>query len=131
MKILQNVTGLSIITFGCKLFLFALILLSLALYGCGKKQIVAHGLKYAKPLPKQSTFIPDQRDLGHLLVRTAQQQIGSPYLWGGNAPERGFDCSGLVWWVYRRHGIGIPRVTHEQKRAGRGVKSFRPGDLVF
>jgi len=131
MKVLQNVTGLGMITFWCKLFLSALILLSLALYGCGQKQFVTQRQKYTKPLPKQSPFIPDKEDIGHLLVKTAHQQIGRPYVWGGNTSEKGFDCSGLVWWVYRRHGIGIPRVTHAQKQAGKNVKSFRPGDLVF
>jgi len=135
MKVLHNVTGPGIVIFGCKLLLSAMILLSLALYGCGKKQIVTQGPKYTKPLPKQSPSIPDKKidkkNLGNILVMTAKRQIGTPYLWGGDAPERGFDCSGLVWWVYRRHGIGIPRVTHEQQRAGRGVSDFKPGDLVF
>ncbi len=118
-----------------KLFLCALIFLAFTAYGCGKKQIVTHGLKYDKPLPKQSTVIPDKKidkkNLGNMLVMTAKRQIGIPYLWGGNAPERGFDCSGLVWWVYQRHGIAIPRVTQAQQRAGRGVNDFKPGDLVF
>lgn len=135
MKVLQNVTGRGNIAFGCKLLLSALIVLSLALYGCGKKQIVTQRQKYAKPLPKQSPLIPDKKidkkNLGNLLVMTANRQLGRPYLWGGNAPEKGFDCSGLVWWVYRRHGMGIPRVTHAQKKAGRGVNDFKPGDLVF
>ncbi len=118
-----------------KLFLCALFLLALTAYGCGKKQIATPGLKYAKPLPKQRTVIPDKKidkkNLGDMLAMTANRQIGKPYLWGGNAPERGFDCSGLVWWVYRRHGIEIPRISHAQQRAGRSVNDLKPGDLVF
>lgn len=67
------------------------------------------------------------------LVRTAAEQIGRPYRFGGRSPESGFDCSGLAWWVHRRHGIAIPRTAAKQFRGGRRVSRGRlvPGDLVF
>lgn len=67
------------------------------------------------------------------LVRTAKDQIGTPYRYGGEDPKRGFDCSGLVWWCYQKNGSSIPRSARTQFQLGRRVKSteLRPGDLVF
>ncbi len=67
------------------------------------------------------------------VVRTARTMIGAPYKWGGESPREGFDCSGLIWFSYRQHGITLPRVSWQQFSAGRAVSrsSLRPGDLVF
>jgi len=130
-KASSNTAGLGLIRFAHHWFLWSLIILSSFLYGCGSKQIVISQPHDARPLPKQSLSTSDKDHLGDRLVRTARRQIGRPYVWGGSAPEKGFDCSGLVWWVYRRHGIGIPRVSHAQKKTGKKVNTFKPGDLVF
>ena len=55
-----------------------------------------------------------------------------PYRWGGSSPS-GFDCSGLVYFVYGRLGVSLPRVTYSQWNAGRHVlrSELAPGDLVF
>lgn len=63
----------------------------------------------------------------------AKQFIGTPYVWGGTTPN-GFDCSGLVQYVFRQAGVNLPRVSADQAKAGTAVKdvaSARPGDLVF
>jgi len=67
------------------------------------------------------------------IIRTARTMIGAPYKWGGESPNTGFDCSGLVWFVYRQHGVGLPRVSWQQFGAGRPIKfsQLRPGDLIF
>ena len=70
---------------------------------------------------------------GNVVVDRAYSQLGKPYRYGGSTP-RGFDCSGLIWWAYRQHGVTVPRVTTDQARAGKAVKAnaMRPGDvLVF
>lgn len=62
----------------------------------------------------------------------ARDMIGVPYRYGGSSP-RGFDCSGLVYYSYRKAGIEVPRTTGEQYRQSRRVKmsSLQPGDLIF
>jgi peptidoglycan DL-endopeptidase CwlO len=62
----------------------------------------------------------------------ARRYLGVPYRWGGESPS-GFDCSGLVQYVYRRIGVSVPRVTYGQWSAGRHVahSALRVGDLVF
>ena len=58
--------------------------------------------------------------------------VGTPYRYGGAGPQ-GFDCSGLVYYSYRKAGIAVPRGTGEQYRQSRRVKLSRlqPGDLIF
>lgn len=45
------------------------------------------------------------------VVDTARSLVGAPYKWGGHSPDRGFDCSGLVTYVFARHGVALPRVS--------------------
>ncbi len=66
-----------------------------------------------------------------VILKTAYSQLGRRYVWGGDSPRSGFDCSGLTFWVYRRHGINLPRVSYNQLRTGRSVRYLKPGDLVF
>lgn len=69
---------------------------------------------------------------GSQIVATAQQYIGVPYVWGGSTPA-GFDCSGLVQYVYAQNGIDLPRVTYTQENAGTviPVSQAQAGDLYF
>lgn len=66
------------------------------------------------------------------VVKTAYSQMGKKYRAGGDSPKKGFDCSGLVWWSYKQHGVKVPRITKDQARAGKAVsrKAARPGDIV-
>ena len=61
--------------------------------------------------------------------------VGTPYRWGGNTPESGFDCSGLVNYVYRDVlALDLPRSTRALSQyQGDRIKPERlaPGDLVF
>lgn len=68
---------------------------------------------------------------GDAIVATARQYLGVPYLWGGTTPN-GFDCSGLVQYVYKKNGISTPRIAKDQVFGGRIIpqSEARPGDLV-
>ena len=62
----------------------------------------------------------------------AMQYLGVPYVWGGSSPS-GFDCSGLVVWVYGQMGISLPHYTGALWNVGVPVDrtDLQPGDLVF
>lgn len=64
------------------------------------------------------------------LFATIRAFLGAPYVWGGRSPK-GFDCSGLVQFVYGLHGVALPRDSDEQARAGDAVPEPEPGDLLF
>jgi cell wall-associated NlpC family hydrolase len=64
----------------------------------------------------------------------AQQFLGTPYLWGGADPRKGFDCSGFVQYLYSQAGIALGRTTYDQIKQGQAiqdVKALKPGDVVF
>ncbi|HEX8271389.1 MAG TPA: C40 family peptidase [Longimicrobiaceae bacterium] len=73
--------------------------------------------------------------LAALAINTGAGFLGTRYTWGGNTPEEGFDCSGFLRYVYRAHGIELPRVTRDQAQVGEPVpariEELRPGDLMF
>jgi cell wall-associated NlpC family hydrolase len=75
--------------------------------------------------------IPQQR---HEIVITARRFLGKTYVWGGTTP-RGFDCSGLSFFVYKLNGIELPRISWLQFRDEFGKKITKSqltyGDLVF
>jgi len=66
------------------------------------------------------------------IVRTAESMLGRPYRLGGTLPD-GFDCSGLVVYVFARNGWEVPRDVKRQATIGGKVArtSVRAGDLVF
>src|SRR5271154_3434773 len=64
----------------------------------------------------------------------AMSLVGVPYRWGGNTPEAGFDCSGLVRYVVdRAASVNLPRTTADMSSRGESIEpdEIAPGDLVF
>ena len=63
----------------------------------------------------------------------ANKTFGIRYRWGGASPTTGFDCSGLVQYIYKSIGVNLPRTTYEQVGQGTAVSydNLKIGDLVF
>ncbi len=84
------------------------------------------------PVPRGGGEAPTGSISGQTVVNDALSFQGTRYRTAGADPS-GFDCSGLVQYVFARHGIALPRSVAEQFRTGRDVDADRlePGDLVF
>jgi hypothetical protein len=83
-------------------------------------------LKAHSPLQEGPSF-------GHRVVAYARHFLGVQYSWGGASPRTGFDCSGLVRFVYGHFGVPLPHSSWGDLLRGRRVqrRSLKPGDLVF
>jgi cell wall-associated NlpC family hydrolase len=130
------------------------VLLSVILVGCTPKRVVRDAdfspappaaaevptpePDMPAPVPRGATgAAPRQapaagRQLGYEAATMARAQLGKPYQWGAQGPDR-FDCSGLVCHVYGSLGVDMPRVSRDQARRGDEVArgKLQPGDLVF
>ena len=100
-------------------FILALLCLALFASGCSLRST-----------PEAAEHSPKVR--GTAISKTALTTVGTPYVYGGSTPAKGFDCSGLVAWAYARHGVKVPRTAKEQSILGSSVSksALKPGDLV-
>lgn len=90
-----------------------------------------------RPFPQPGGRAPETATAGKALggyeiSGTALALRGSPYRLGGDDPN-GFDCSGLVRYVFAQHGIAMPRTVAEQFKVGSTIAmaELKAGDLVF
>lgn len=86
------------------------------------------------PQQTPATATTADRSLVRTVLQRAFTLLGTPYRWGGSSPESGFDCSGLVGYVFRTIGIDLPRVSRAMAGEGTAVtdrNSLAEGDLVF
>ncbi len=92
--------------------------------------IVVSGCAGYQPRPR--VLPPAAAPSAAAIVRTAQALLGAPYREAGTTP-RGFDCSGLVWYVFAQNGISVPRDVRNLYRIGQPVpaRAIKPGDLLF
>lgn len=119
-------------------FLFLLSLMALgtacsnvkvALYDSKKRQHYASDAHEAYlNTPAGKTYL-----LKKSMIETAREYLGAPYKYGGMDPKKGFDCSGFVYTVARRHQIELPRSSSLMAAAAPHIqiREAAPGDLVF
>lgn len=69
--------------------------------------------------------------IGAQAVSIAMQYIGIAYAYGGSSPATGFDCSGLVKYVYAQLGVELPHSSSSMVATGYQVSSPIPGDIVW
>jgi cell wall-associated NlpC family hydrolase len=76
---------------------------------------------------------PPDGDRASQVIGFAMQYLGVPYVWGGASPSEGFDCSGLITYVYAQIGISLPHHAASQYYYGTPVSrdELQPADLVF
>ena len=109
-------------------FRSAAILLPIAA-GCSQSGRVVQA---GSPVP---VSIPVETRSAAIVIPTAERYIGVKYKWGGTSPTGGFDCSGYVQYVFRKHGVELPRTSRAQASAGNRVPlsfdGLRTGDLIM
>jgi cell wall-associated NlpC family hydrolase len=90
-------------------------------------EVLSYAAAYSDPGPAPTN------QAAATAISYAEAQMGTPYLWGGETPGVGFDCSGLTQAAYEAAGITIPRTSEEQWIALPHVPldDLQPGDLVF
>ncbi len=86
------------------------------------------------PATIQTAIASGGTSSGISIVQAATNELGVPYVWGGSSPNSGFDCSGLVQYVFSTLGVSLPRTAAAQEQVGTPVAnlaSAQPGDLLF
>ncbi|MHC0441218.1 C40 family peptidase [Flavobacterium sp. 3-210] len=66
------------------------------------------------------------------IINYAKKYLGTPYLYAGNNPKKGFDCSGFVSYVFKNYGVTLPRSSGEYKNIGTKLnpEDFKIGDIL-
>jgi hypothetical protein len=72
-------------------------------------------------------------DTNKKIETISKKYLGDPYVWGGNTPETGMDCSGYTKYVFNKVGINIPRTAYSQSKVGKEIPKdeLEKGDLLF
>ncbi|MFM0042835.1 NlpC/P60 family protein [Paraburkholderia sediminicola] len=100
--------------------------------GPGSSVVVTNGAYHAPP-PGFPNFVDHSIGREEISIQ-AMSLVGIPYRWGGNTPDSGFDCSGLVRYVVSRAAsVNLPRTTADMSGRGESIEpdEIAPGDLIF
>lgn len=109
--------------------------LATVLAGCGGRREAVRPSAAAPAYREWPVVAPADPAAANAVLMRAISLVGTPYRWGGNTPDTGFDCSGLVNYVYRDVlALSLPRTSRALAEfQGDRIKPERlaPGDLVF
>ena len=103
----------------------------LVLSGCGTTRSPSSSSSSSSP--RAPVYSPLSDEQAYDIAIHALGLVGTPYRYGGNTPDSGFDCSGLIGYVYRsRVGTAPPRTVAKLSSWGQSIGSgdLRTGDLV-
>jgi cell wall-associated NlpC family hydrolase len=116
------------------------------LAGCGSNEVYRAPVEQRgvtvepQPVPQAATYerVPDAPRPGeqrpnYQMAMVAKQMVGVRYRYGGHSPSSGFDCSGLIYYSYKRIGLRSPRTTRDLYQHTRPVRrsNIRTGDILF
>ena len=107
----------------------------LALAGCSSSpKVVKPAPVASRPVPRSAQELSLGEDLREALLARTMLVVNTPYTYGGNSPEGGFDCSGLIHWAVG--GITerrLPRTTSQWAQASAPIErsGLQRGDFVF
>lgn len=93
----------------------------------------------SKSLINDKTYIANLSDtnINNKIIEESKKYIGVPYVWGGEDPKTGFDCSGYVQWVLKESiDLYIPRTSIQQynflkSKTAKGLSQIKAGDILF
>jgi peptidoglycan DL-endopeptidase CwlO len=104
----------------------------------GEEKLALAARAWIKQDEKTNSADPGQIERDQVVLQ-GLDQIGVPYVWGGASPTQGFDCSGLVSWLWAKHGVALPHFAAAQFHLGPVVEmgpvldesQLEIGDLLF
>lgn len=121
--------------------LFFVLGVALGLSACSqsnqiRQQHSSHNTAPRQPQTSQQTHkaAVTQHPARQAIINIAHSTVGTRYKWGGNNPQQGFDCSGLMRYVHKNAlGLSIPRTAAKQRDHSRTISyaQLQPGDMLF
>ncbi|MBI4370585.1 MAG: C40 family peptidase [Elusimicrobia bacterium] len=84
-------------------------------------------------IPKNCLHAKSVAQARNQIVETTLRYLNVPYLWGGEHPVTGLDCSGFIRLVYQQAGLSLPRTSREQFQSTKKLSPGHvlPGDIIF
>ncbi len=91
------------------------------------QQLVLNDSKNTKQLQTKQNHLKQRATI------IAKKQLKIPYRWGGTSPKKGFDCSGLIQYSFKKANISLPRTAASQYKQTKRISlaQMQTGDLIF